>query len=455
MNSLRFNQFLHSVADSGVELLRTRLRSTFGQSKTLTALCHELLSTRGEASGIAIARDIVNQFQNLDKDERLQFFEMVNDQFSVDADDVAAAAEAFCKLRDPASLRRLTEQVESQCQELVRRINMAPGGTATIVEMRRDLLELVKHHPHLEPVEYDLKHLLFSWFNRGFLEIEQINWETPAIILEKLIQYESVHAMKGWQDLRGRLADDRRCFAFFHPTLPNEPLIFVEVALVQGLSESIEPIIDATRPVTNPQKADTAIFYSINNCQQGLKGVSFGNLLIKQVVEHLSREFPNLKHFSTLSPIPGFRRWFDSILQHPDHYAISKQDHELMLKMQSDDWFEDEKLLKSLKPALQGLVAYYLAYARKKDEPLDPVARFHLRNGARLKRLNWLGDSSPNGFRQSAGMLANYIYEPDKIVQNHEAHVKDRKFAIDRKIYDLVPPELRTNQPKKRQNRKK
>ncbi len=449
MNSSRFNQFLHSVADTGMELLRIRLRSTLGQSKKLTVLCHELLSTRGEASGIAIARDIVNQYRDLDKDERLQFFEMVNDKFSVDADEVASAAEAFCKLRDPASLRRLTEQVESQRQELIRRINMAPGGTATIVEMRRDLLAILKQCPHLEPVDYDFKHLLSSWFNRGFLEIEQINWETPAIILEKLMQYESVHAMKGWQDLRGRLADDRRCFAFFHPTLPNEPLIFVEVALVQGLSESIEPIIDATRSVTNPQEADTAIFYSINNCQQGLKGISFGNLLIKQVVEHLSREFPNLKHFSTLSPIPGFRKWFDSILKHPDQYSISKEDHELMLKIQSDDWFEDEKLLESLKPALQRLVAYYLAYARKKDEPLDPVARFHLRNGARLKRLNWLGDCSPNGIRQSAGMLANYVYEPDKIVQNHEAHVKERKFAIDRKIYDLVPPELRANQPRK------
>ena len=438
-----------------MELLRTRLRSTSGQMKTMTALCHELLSTRGEASGIAIARDIVNQYQDLNKDERLQFFEMVNDEFSVDTDNVAAAADAFCKLRDPNSLRRLTEQVEPQRQELIRRINMAPGGTATIVEMRRDLLAILKQYPHLEPVDYDFKHLLSSWFNRGFLEIEQINWETPAIILEKLMQYESVHAMKGWQDLRGRLADDRRCFAFFHPTLPNEPLIFVEVALVQGLSESIEPIIDATRPVTNPQKADTAIFYSINNCQQGLKGVSFGNLLIKQVVEHLSREFPNLKHFSTLSPIPGFRRWFDSILKHPDQYAISNKDHELMLKMQSDDWFDDEKLLESLKSALVGLVAYYLAYARKKDEPLDPVARFHLRNGARLKRLNWLGDCSPNGFQQSAGMLANYVYEPDKIVQNHEAHVKDRIFAIDRKIYDLVPSALRANQPKKRQKRKK
>ncbi|MXW47281.1 MAG: decarboxylase, partial [Gammaproteobacteria bacterium] len=190
MNSLRFNQFLHSVADTGMELLRTRLRSTIGQSKTLTSLCQELLSTRGEASGIAIARDIVTQYRNLNKEERLQFFEMVNDEFSVDTDNVALAAEDFYKQRDAASLRRLTEQVEPQRQELIRRINMAPGGTATIVEMRRDLLAILKQCPHLEPVDYDFKHLLSSWFNRGFLEIEQINWETPAIILEKLIQYE-------------------------------------------------------------------------------------------------------------------------------------------------------------------------------------------------------------------------------------------------------------------------
>ncbi len=455
MSTLRFNSFLHSVADSGLELLRSRLRSAKGRLKPLPSLCRELLSTHGEASGIAIARDIVEQYHSLDDAGKLAFFESINNEFGVDDEAVVAAAEAYCTAQNASTLRHLTEQIEPQRQELYRRINMAPGGTATIVSMRRDLLNELRQHPHLESVDHDLKHLLSSWFNRGFLVLEQIDWETPALILEKVMQYEAVHEMKGWHDLRSRLADDRRCFAFFHPTLPNEPLIFVEVALVQGLAESIDPIIDASRTVTNPQKADTAIFYSINNCQQGLKGVSFGNLLIKQVVQQLAQEFPSLKHFSTLSPIPGFQRWFRMMIEQPDQHAISKEEHELLLLMQADNWYEDESLQESLKPILLRLMAHYLANARKGDEPLDPVARFHLRNGANLERINWLGDRSPNGFRQSAGMLLNYVYDPDKIVRNHESYVKDRKFAISKTIVELVPQELRADRPKKKRKQSK
>ncbi len=398
---------------------------------------------------MAIARDIIDQYRELDDTSRRQLFQSLNDEFGVDIDAVRAAAANFCDSQDPISLRQLTQRVESRRHELFKRINMAPGGTGTIVEMRRDLLTVINENTHLEPVDYDLKVLLSSWFNRGFLVLRQIDWETPAHILEKLIQYESVHEMKGWRDLRGRLADDRRCFAFFHPTLPDEPLIFVEVALVRGLAESIEPIIDASRSMTNPHHADTAVFYSINNCQQGLKGVSFGNLLIKQVVQELSTEFPNLKNFSTLSPIPGFQDWFRTVIERQDQYAIAPAELKRMASVQTEAWFEDDVNLQSMKPTLLGLMAFYLAYARKKGKPMDPVARFHLRNGARLQRINWLGDRSAKGFQQSAGMLANYVYSPDDIVRNHENYVRDGKLAISGRILDQVPQKMRPVQSKR------
>lgn len=453
MDTLRFNYFLHNVADTGLELLRGRLRSSKGRRKPLRALCNELLSTQGEASAIAIARDIVDQYRTVDDTERIQFFESLCNEFDVDHDAVAAAAEEYCKSQNRTALQHLTEQVESKRLDLFRSINMAPGGTGTIVEMRRDVLRILDKHPHFGAIEFDLKHLLSSWFNRGFLLLERIDWETPAIILEKLIEYETVHEMKGWGDLRSRLADDRRCFAFFHPTLPNEPLIFVEVALVKNLAQSIDPIIDTNRLITHPQYSDTAIFYSINNCLEGLRGISFGNLLIKQVVQQLAQEFPNLKNFATLSPIPGFGKWLRSTLANHDGFAISAKEREQLMMTQTDKWFNDERQLTLLKPTLLKLAAFYLAYARRRDEPFDPVARFHLRNGASLKRINWLSDCSPNGFRQSSGMLVNYIYDPDKIVQNHENYVRDRKLAISKEILELVPQELRPDKSKKKLKR--
>ena len=455
VDTLRFNNFLHNVADTGLELLRGRLRSSKGRGKSLRILSHELLSTQGEASAIAIARDIVDRYRNINDTERIRFFQSICDDFDVDHDAVLAAAKEYCDSQNRAALRELTKSVESKRQDLFRGINMAPGGTGTIVEMRRDMLQTLGQHPQFEAIEFDLKHLLSSWFNRGFLILERIDWETPAIILEKLIEYETVHEMKGWGDLRGRLADDRRCFAFFHPTLPNDPLIFVEVALVKNLAQSIDPIIAANRSITNPHHSDTAIFYSINNCQEGLRGISFGNLLIKQVVQQLAQEFPNLKNFATLSPIPGFGRWFRSTLENSDGIPLSAKERKLMLATQTDSWFDDESLLESLKPTLVKLAAIYLSHARRRDEPLDPVARFHLRNGASLERINWLADCSPNGIKQSFGMLVNYIYDPEKIVQNHENYVSDRKLAISKDILELVPQQLRPDKSKKKLKRNK
>ncbi len=443
MSSIRLNYFLDSVADAGMELLRGRIYSNRGRRKSAAKLCHELLSTLGEASGTAIARDIVDRFSAMGEAERLAFFIALKEQFDVDRKSLLSAAKNFCDQKDDASLAELARLVESERLELFRRINMAPGGTRTIVEMRRQVLRLSKDHPELRAIDADLKHLLSSWFNRGFLEMERIDWETPAIILEKLIENESVHEMQGWNDLRGRLAADRRCFAFFHRALPNEPLIFVEVALVNGLSESISPIIDDQREISNPFKADTAIFYSINNCLEGLQGISFGNFLIKQVVQDLSQEFPNLKRYATLSPIPGFCKWLKSALNDPQKHAISRSQVNTLAALDSNAWLKDPELVKSLKPLLLRLAAHYFINVKRKIRPLDPVARFHLRNGAKLERVNWLGDCSRNGMRQSAGMLANYVYSPDTIVENHERYVKDNVLAVSRDVIDLIPRRLR------------
>lgn len=442
MRSLKFNGFLHTVADSGREFLRGRLLSKVDFPKSAIDLCHELLSTLGEASGTAIARDIVECYLDMGIDQRMEFFESLKTDFDVNHEAVLAAAEEYRRQCDEFALIKLAEQVEPRRQELLRRINMAPNGTATIVDMRRDLLYMVNKRPHLSPIDADLKHLLSSWFNRGFLTLEKINWETPAIILEKLIEHETVHAMKGWTDLRNRLAEDRRCFAFFHPALPYEPLVFVEVALAKGLATSIDPIIDHKRKVSCPSLADTAIFYSINNCLEGLHGISFGNFLIKQVVQELSHEFPGLRNYSTLSPMPGFCKWLKGTIGNSGKYGIPADKIVLLARLESDSWFANSELVESLKPLLTRLAAYYLTKVKKGNQPLDPVARFHLRNGARLERINWLADYSKNGIRQSAGMLVNYIYRPDDIVSNHESYVKGNTLAISQNVVKLVPRTL-------------
>jgi malonyl-CoA decarboxylase len=290
---------------------------------------------------------------------------------------------------------------------------MAPGGTATLVEIRRQLLKGLKAHPQWRVIDYDLMHLLRSWFNRGFLRMERIDWRTSAIVLEKLIQYEAVHAIQGWRDLRRRLEADRRCFAFFHPQLPDEPIIFIEVALTRGMSAHVQPLLDLKSPVALPANADCAMFYSITNCQEGLRGISFGNLLIKQVAEELKREFPHLRRFATLSPVPGFRRWLDQTA-----------DKTLLEKISDPAWHLGE-IPEILQSQLSRLCAYYLLHAKQGEEPVDAVARFHLGNGASLERLNWMGDSSEQGMLRSAGMMVNYVYWLAEVERNHERYFRE------------------------------
>ena len=272
-------------------------------------LCRNLLSERGEVSGTLLAGEALAAYQALDEPSRAGFFDLLVQEFSPDPEQVGRAGDAYRANPSAANLARLQAAVESPREELFQRLNLAPGGTGILVEMRGRLLRMLDQNPHWEPVVADLERLLIAWFNRGFLELRRIDWRTSALVLEKLIRYEAVHEIQGWNDLRRRLEADRRCYAFFHPALPDEPIIFIEAALTRGMSEKVQPLLDPDSPVLPPESADCAMFYSITNCQEGLRGVPFGSFLIKQVVEDLGREFPRIRKFATVSPVPGFREW--------------------------------------------------------------------------------------------------------------------------------------------------
>jgi malonyl-CoA decarboxylase len=386
------------------------------QAKRLAAA---LLSERGEASGAVVARELHEVIRRLDADDRRRFRRHLATNFLPDAAALRAAAQAY--LADPTaeSAARLAQAADPPRQELLRRMNMATGGTSALVAMRKELTAHLRDEPALTPLDGDLKHLFASWFNRGFLELRRIDFQSPAALLDKLIAYEAVHEIKGWDDLRRRLAPDRRCFAFFHPALPGEPLIFVEVALVQGLAGAVQPLLvqdgDDDAAQKRAQRADTAIFYSISNCQDGLRGVSFGNFLIKQVVEELKAELPHLVRFSTLSPVPGFRRWLMGTLAN-----TGEADAAALAEVRTDEWWRDAARSEALRPWLMCHCATYLTRPASSKPRIDPVARFHLGNGARLERINWLGNAAPRGIEESFGIMVNYLYDPGSIEANHE-----------------------------------
>ena len=378
-------------------------------------LAATLLSERGEASGALVARQLHEVLGALDAGDRHGFQRYVATEFQPDKAALRAAAERYLADATAEAAAALAQAADPPRQELLRRMNMAPGGIVALIAMRSEINARLRGEPELKPLDADLQHLFASWFNRGFLELRRIDWRTPAVVLEKLIAYEAVHEIKGWDDLRRRLAPDRRCFAFFHPALPGEPLIFVEVALVEGLATAVLPLLsqdtDEAAARARTVRADTAIFYSISNCQDGLRGVSFGNFLIKQVVEDLHAEFPQLKRFSTLSPVPGFRRW---LTQHPS-----------LREFESDGLCRDPAQIELLRPVLMRLCALYLTRQPSPGSRIDPVARFHLGNGARLEQINWLGNTAPRAIQESFGIMVNYLYDRDSIEDNHEAFVRD------------------------------
>ncbi len=393
-----FNDLLGTIVERGraiLELGRERRLS----GRDLASLAEALVEGQGEASGTALAEEILVGYGALDSAGRTAFFRSLAERFGPDGEALAEAARAYLDSPDEVTAIRLHAASEPRRQELVRRLNRAPGATAALVAMREDLIARLADHPGLANVDHDFEHLLSSWFNRGFLVLRRIDWSTPAAILEKIIRYEAVHAINGWDDLRRRIdPPDRRLYAFFHPALVDEPLIFVEVALTGEIPTAIRPILAEEREPIAPETATTAVFYSISNCQHGLRGISFGNFLIKQVVEELARTFPNLKTFVTLSPVPGFRRWLDRERRSEAPVAATQADIDILALLDEPEWHIEQAKRDAVRPVVMAMAAQYFLRAKTaRGTPVDAVARFHLGNGARLEQIDFLGDPSPKG----------------------------------------------------------
>jgi len=415
----------------------------------LHGLFAECLEARGgEVSARARAAALGRLYLGLNDDGKRAFLQVLANGFA--ADD-AALDKAMTAVRSATgdavarqkAERRLRLALTPPRQKLLTQFTGLPQGVKFLVDMRADALRFRKDVPELAILDADLEDMFVAWFDVGFLELQRITWNSPAALLEKLIAYEAVHAIESWDDLRNRLDSDRRCYAFFHPRMPLEPLIFVEVALVKGVAGNVQALLDQTSPVLNPGEVDTAIFYSISNTQTGLRGISFGNFLIKRVVDDLSRELPHLRQFATLSPIPGFRKWLEETVAQGAPDLVTAEAREKLREalgarfskgmlpgmLKDHAWPENTVLADALKPVLLRLCARYLLTAQDKGKPRDPVARFHLSNGASVHRLNWLGDRSKNGMKQSAGIMVNYLYRLDDIDQNHERFVRDGSVA--------------------------
>jgi malonyl-CoA decarboxylase len=409
--------------------------------------CKQLLSERGEANSVAIATRALEHYSSLSLEGRERFFEVLANNFDPDPGEVLRLAEAYAVNRSPENLIRLARAAEPPRQELLRRLNRAPAATGALVKLRAALLEqmrTIKQQNRLIAVDSDLEHLLGSWFNPGFLTLAKVDWQSPAALLEKIIQHEAVHAIDGWADLRRRLQPDRRLFAFFHPVWPDEPLIFVEVALLKHMPAAVGPLLDRNLPPeANENQYKIATFYSISNCQPGLKGVNLGNFLIKRVAEELKKEFPKLSTFCTLSPIPSFAHWLAKTepLQSDVLKPLSLKQLNLGiigLRQKCDGDLSKLEANESDQKMLQRLAAFYLMHTKSSDgTSSDPVARFHLNNGARLERVNVTADLSKKGLKQSCGVMVNYLYDLEEIESNHESFVSG-EVAVSKSLSNIV-----------------
>jgi len=399
----------------------------------------------GEVSARARAARLGELYLELNATGRERFLNLIATDYDVELDAVETLVEKWRNAQDKTTRwgvqRQLRRALEPRRLNLLRQFNALDSGVKFLVDLRADLRDFARGHKPMTALDNDLRELLTSWFDVGFLDLRRITWDTPAALLEKLIEYEAVHAIQSWDDLKNRLAEDRRCYAFFHPRMPDEPLIFVQVALVKGMSGNVHELLDLTAPLGDAANANTAIFYSISNCQAGLAGVSFGNFLIKRVAHELARDLPNVKTFATLSPIPGFCGWLaEQLATNAKHIAGGETPpviHDLTgerswakalpVVLDRDDWFAQADVETALKPILTQACADYLLSAKraKSGRALDPVAHFHLSNGARIERLNWLGDHSHEGLQRSAGMMVNYLYRLDEVDQNHESYTGD------------------------------
>jgi malonyl-CoA decarboxylase len=441
VNATFFSELLQSIADRGRALIsRDRREPAHEQSAGIVELCEALLSGRGEASGVALAQEILARYAELTIGPRIAFFEALARTFGHDSASIDRAVAAWRMSPSDATAAELHHAAEPRRLELFRRLNLAPGGTAALVHMREQLIDAMDHRDDLGVIDNDFIHLFSSWFNRGFLVLRRIDWSTSAAILEKIIRYEAVHEISDWDELRRRIdPPDRRCYAFFHPALVDEPLIFVEVALTREIASAIAPILSDKRDLIEPQRATTAVFYSITNCQRGLAGVSFGHFLIKQVVEEVSREVSRISTFVTLSPAPNFAAWLKRECGNAASLAIDDHDRAALAALDNDNWWRDPEIAETVRePLLRAAAWYYMRGRNGRGLPIDAVARFHLGNGARLERLDWLADTSERALQQSHGLMVNYLYDLDYIERNHEAYAQQHAIVAASSVSRLV-----------------
>ena len=432
---LDFKKLFSSIADASQNLIGKKTIKK--DLPTALQLCDDLISFKGIASGIAIAREITEIYSVFNTDQKLNFFKELNKKFSPNKEKVEIKIAEYLKEKNEKSLNELGTAVEGNRQELIRRLNMAPNGTPFLVSMREDLIKFLPINPELKTLDEDIRHLFKSWFNPGFLRLEKITWESKAAILEKIIKYEKVHQIKDMNDLKRRLQqEDRRFFAYFHPVLKDEPLIFVEVAFTKGIGNSIQEIV---KPKTdNNSNYDTATFYSISNCQEGLMRVTLGNFLIKRVVFEIQEENPKIKNFGTLSPLPGFSDWFLSLSDEKLKDILKDYDITKLNFLRSSDLKIGEPKIIEEKTAIKKLVAHYLINEKINNKPLNPVSRFHLGNGASIYNIIINGNISDYGYKESFGIMVNYGYQLEKLEKIHEDFITKGIISYSDKIKKYV-----------------
>ncbi|MDB3968939.1 malonyl-CoA decarboxylase [Candidatus Pelagibacter ubique] len=425
-------QIISSIADAGQKIFSIK-NIKKNDLESIISLCDDLISHKGAAFGITVARDITELYQSLSPENKLLFFQKINEKYKPSFKKVNEAIENYTKSQNERTLSDLFKVSEGNRRELFRRMNMAPNGTAIIVALREDLLKILKSNMELSELDNDLRHLFRAWFNPGFLKLTKITWETKAAVLEKIIKYERVHQIKDMNELKRRLGEDRRFFSYFHPALEDEPIIFVQVALTKGLGKSIQELM---KPSSNNQKEyDTATFYSISNCQEGLSRVTLGNFLIKRVVYEIQEELPHIKNFGTLSPIPGFVDWFSYLDESKIKNILGDLTNQNISFLKSKDMKIGDNRIVENKEAIIKLVAHYIVNEKnKKGLPINDVSRFHLGNGAIVEDIVVNANISETGFKRSYGVMVNYLYELKNIEKNHEDYMNNNKVIVSDKI---------------------
>ena len=424
---------ISSIADVGKKIFKKKESIKKNDVESIISLCDDLISNKGAAFGITVARDITELYQTLSEENKILFFKKINEKYKPSFTKVNQAIDIYKNSQNEKNLSDLFKVSEGSRRELFRRMNMAPNGTEIIVSLREDLLRILKNNPDLIPLDNDLRHLFRAWFNPGFLKLEKITWNTKAAVLEKIIEYERVHQIKDMNELKRRLGEDRRFFSYFHPALEDEPIIFVQVAFTKGLGKSIQELL---KPSTAGDKMnDTATFYSISNCQEGLSRVTLGNFLIKRVVYEIQEELPHIKNFGTLSPIPGFRKWFSYLEENKIKNILQDLKEQDVSFLKSNDLKIGDKRIIENNNAIKKLVAHYIVNEKNhKGLPINEVSRFHLGNGAIVEDIVINANISEVGFERSFGVMANYLYELKNIEENHENYINNKKVIVSNKL---------------------